>query len=238
MRAVPAPAEALVTGGGGQEPRLAERLSVACCPLALGLIALSTLVVLFSFTRSLLIPVKALVLNVLSLSATFGAMVWIFQEGHLSGLLGGVGATGYLNASMPILMFCIAFGLSMDYEVFLLSRIKEEWDRSDHSVRRQHGRGGHGPRTHRPDSYGRGRPDLDSLHCHRDFADQLHQAVRRRAWRWPSSWTPRWCAGSWSPRSCAWPVGPTGGRRDGCSLRTPSKPRFNVNGPEYELPSA
>ena len=103
-------------------------------PLALGLIALSTLVVLFAFTRSVLIPFKALVLNMLSLSATFGAMVWIFQEGHLSGLLGGVGATGYLNASMPVLMFCIAFGLSMDYEVFLLSRIKEEWDRSDHSA--------------------------------------------------------------------------------------------------------
>jgi len=60
-------------------------------------------------------------------------MVWIFQEGHLSHLLGGVGATGYLTASMLVLMFCIAFGLSMDYEVFLLSRIKEHWDLSDRS---------------------------------------------------------------------------------------------------------
>jgi RND superfamily putative drug exporter len=77
---------------------------------------------------SVVIPVKAVVLNLLSLSATFGAMVWIFQEGHLSGVLDFT-ATGGISASMPIMMFCIAFGLSMDYEVFLLSRIKEEHDR-------------------------------------------------------------------------------------------------------------
>jgi putative drug exporter of the RND superfamily len=133
VRDVPAPAAALVTGPAARNLDSLNALG-GTLPLALGLIALSTLVVLFAFTRSVLIPFKALVLNMLSLSATFGAMVWIFQEGHLSGLLGGVGATGYLNASMPVLMFCIAFGLSMDYEVFLLSRIKEEWDRSDHSV--------------------------------------------------------------------------------------------------------
>jgi RND superfamily putative drug exporter len=69
------------------------------------------------------------VLNLLSLSATFGAMVWIFQEGHLSGLLGFT-PTGMIDTTTPILMFCIAFGLSMDYEVFLLSRIKEEYDRT------------------------------------------------------------------------------------------------------------
>ena len=78
-------------------------------------------------TGSLLVPVKALVLNVLSLTATFGAMVWIFQEGHLAGLLGFT-PTGTIDVFTPILMFCIAFGLSMDYEVFLLSRIKEEYD--------------------------------------------------------------------------------------------------------------
>jgi putative drug exporter of the RND superfamily len=76
---------------------------------------------------SLLVPVKALVLNLLSLTATFGAMVWIFQEGHLSGLLDFT-PTGLLDSTSPILMFCIAFGLSMDYEIFLLSRIKEEHD--------------------------------------------------------------------------------------------------------------
>ncbi len=133
MRRLPAPAGALSTGPAARNVDSLNALG-GVLPLALALIAISTLVVLFAFTRSVLIPVKALVLNVLSLSATFGAMVWVFQDGHLSGLLGGVGATGYINASMPVLMFCIAFGLSMDYEVFLLSRIKEEWDRSDRSV--------------------------------------------------------------------------------------------------------
>jgi putative drug exporter of the RND superfamily len=99
-------------------------------PLALGLIALATFVVLFLFTGSVIVPLKALVLNTLSLTATFGAMVWVFQEGHLSGLLGFT-ATGYLVANMVILMFCLAFGMSMDYEVFLLSRIREEWVNSD-----------------------------------------------------------------------------------------------------------
>jgi RND superfamily putative drug exporter len=79
-------------------------------------------------TGSVLVPLKAIVLNLLSLTATFGAMVWIFQDGNLSSLLDFT-ATGTLDTSMPILMFCIAFGLSMDYEVFLLSRIKEEYDR-------------------------------------------------------------------------------------------------------------
>jgi putative drug exporter of the RND superfamily len=63
------------------------------------------------------------VLNVLSLTATFGALVWVFQNGHLGGL--GTTATGTLVANVPVLMFCIAFGLSMDYEVFVLSRIRE-----------------------------------------------------------------------------------------------------------------
>jgi RND superfamily putative drug exporter len=98
-------------------------------PLALGLIALATFVVLFLFTGSVVVPLKALVLNLLSLSATFGAMVWVFQDGHLSGVLGFT-STGYLVANMVILMFCLAFGMSMDYEVFLLSRIREEWARS------------------------------------------------------------------------------------------------------------
>src|SRR5437764_7165618 len=79
-------------------------------------------------------PLKALVLNLLSLTATFGAMVWIFQDGHLSGLLSFT-PTGTLDTSTPILMFCIAFGLSMDYEVFLLSRIKEEHDRTHDNIR-------------------------------------------------------------------------------------------------------
>ena len=84
--------------------------------------------VLFLLTGSVMIPLKALVLNVLSLSAAFGAMVWVFQNGHLGGL--GTTATGILVANIPVLLFCIAFGLSMDYEVFLVSRIREFWLRS------------------------------------------------------------------------------------------------------------
>ena len=88
-------------------------------PLALAIIATTTFILLFLMFGSVVVPAKALVLNVLSLTATFGAMVWIFQEGHLSGLLGFT-PTGTIDAGTPILMFCIAFGLSMDYEVFLL----------------------------------------------------------------------------------------------------------------------
>ncbi|HZZ97855.1 MAG TPA: MMPL family transporter, partial [Jatrophihabitantaceae bacterium] len=96
-------------------------------PWALILIALATFMVLFLFTGSVILPLKALVLNTLSLSATFGAMVWIFQEGHFGSLFNDLTTTGYLVPTMPPLMFCLAFGLSMDYEVFLLSRIREEW---------------------------------------------------------------------------------------------------------------
>jgi len=92
-------------------------------------IAVATFVLLFAMFGSILVPVKALVLNTLSLTATFGAMVWIFQQGNGAGLLDFT-ATGLTDTTTPILMFCIAFGLSMDYEVFLLSRIKEEYDRT------------------------------------------------------------------------------------------------------------
>jgi RND superfamily putative drug exporter len=96
-------------------------------PLALGIIAVITLLVLFMMTGSVVVPFKAIVLNLLSLTATFGALVWIFQDGNLSGALNFT-ATGRVDVFQPILMFCVAFGLSMDYEVFLLSRIKEEYD--------------------------------------------------------------------------------------------------------------
>ncbi len=98
-------------------------------PVAGAIIALITFVALFMMTGSAVLPLKALVLNLLSLTAAYGAMVWVFQEGHLSGFLGFT-PTGTIDTSMPVLLFCIAFGLSMDYEVFLLSRIKEEHDRS------------------------------------------------------------------------------------------------------------
>ena len=91
----------------------------------LGLIAVITFVLLFLLTGSVVLPLKALVLNVLSLTAAFGALVWIFQDGHLGAF--GTTPTGTLVANMPVLLFCIAFGLSMDYEVFLVARIREYW---------------------------------------------------------------------------------------------------------------
>jgi RND superfamily putative drug exporter len=99
----------------------------ATLPYALLLIVVAVSVLLFLMTGSVLMPIKAIVLNILSLSATFGALVWIFQDGHLQNLL-GFQSTGSIDATQPILIFAIAFGLSMDYEVFLLSRIKERYD--------------------------------------------------------------------------------------------------------------
>ena len=126
VRAVDSPAPMLVTGASAALVDVNDSL-VGRLPLALGMIALVTMVLLFLMFGSVVIPVKAIVLNLLSLSAMFGAMVWIFQDGHFSGVLDFT-PTGGLAAAMPILMFCVAFGLSMDYEVFLLSRIKEEHD--------------------------------------------------------------------------------------------------------------
>jgi RND superfamily putative drug exporter len=100
---------------------------LAAIPHALLVIVLVMLVLLFLLTGSVLLPLKAIVLNTLSLSATFGALVWIFQEGHFAQAL-GFQATGSLDATQPVLIFAIAFGLSMDYEVFLLSRIREQYD--------------------------------------------------------------------------------------------------------------
>ena len=94
-------------------------------PVVLGVIAVITFALLFLLTGSVVLPLKALVLNVLSLTAAFGALVWIFQDGHLGAL--GTTSTGTLVANLPVLLFCIAFGLSMDYEVFLVSRIREFW---------------------------------------------------------------------------------------------------------------
>jgi putative drug exporter of the RND superfamily len=94
-------------------------------PLVLGIMAAITFVLLFLLTGSVVLPLKALVCNVLSLTAAFGALVWIFQDGHLGAL--GTTPSGTLVANMPLLLFCIAFGLSMDYEVFLISRIREYW---------------------------------------------------------------------------------------------------------------
>ena len=128
IRATDAPFAVQVTGQSAQLVDTKAAL-FAKLPLAAAIIALVTFLVLFIQFGSVVIPIKAIILNLLSLSATFGAMVWVFQEGNLSGPLDFT-ATGTLDATTPILMFCVAFGLSMDYEVFLLSRIKEEYDRT------------------------------------------------------------------------------------------------------------
>ncbi|MFP5255327.1 MAG: MMPL family transporter [Acidimicrobiia bacterium] len=133
IRGTDAPFEVAVTGQSAQLVDSTESL-MDKLPIALAMIGGITVVLLFLMFGSVVIPIKALVLNVLSLSATFGAMVWIFQDGNLSEVLGFT-ATGTIAVTTPILMFCIAFGLSMDYEVFLLSRIKEEYDRTGDNER-------------------------------------------------------------------------------------------------------
>ncbi|HET6751137.1 MAG TPA: MMPL family transporter [Actinomycetes bacterium] len=126
IRSLPAPFAVQVTGDAAAladyQATIRERL-----PLAAALVVLATFVLLFLFTGSVVVPAKAIVMNVLSLGASFGALVWVFQDGNLAWLLGAE-TTGFLDPTVPVLAFAIAFGLSMDYEVFLLSRIKEAWD--------------------------------------------------------------------------------------------------------------
>lgn len=128
VRDLPAPDGVLVGGYPGEttdfRATLLDRL-----PLAAGLVLGATYLILFLMTGSVLLPLKATVLNLLSLAVMFGCLVWVFQDGNLSGVLGFT-PTGSIEPSIPVLMFCVAYGLSMDYEVFLLSRIKEEHDRT------------------------------------------------------------------------------------------------------------
>ncbi|MEU9176438.1 MMPL family transporter [Streptomyces sp. NPDC048550] len=131
VRGVDAPFDTSVTGQAAvlvdAQKAIAQKL-----PAALALVVLATLLLVFLLTGSVLIPVQAVLLNALSLTAMFGAVVWVFQEGNLSGLLSFT-STGDIETTLPVLMFCIAFGLSMDYGVFLISRIKEEYERTgDH----------------------------------------------------------------------------------------------------------
>ncbi|GAA1112463.1 MMPL family transporter [Kribbella jejuensis] len=130
VRAVPAPSGTSVQVGG-ETAAVIDLLHVLKerAPYMAGFIVIVTFVLLFVAFGSFVLPLKALLMNVLSLSAAFGAMVWIFQEGHLSGVLGFTPA-GFLDATNPVLLFAVLFGLSMDYEVFLLSRIREEYDRT------------------------------------------------------------------------------------------------------------
>jgi uncharacterized membrane protein YdfJ with MMPL/SSD domain len=126
VRSEPAPYPVLVGGSTAefidQQSALADRL-----PLALAWLAVTTLLILFLMTGSVVLPVKTLIMNVLTVSAAFGVLVLVFQDGRLEGLLDYT-SQGALESSQPILLFAIAFGLSTDYGVFLLTRIKEARD--------------------------------------------------------------------------------------------------------------
>ena len=128
IRDVPAPegAEVLVGGQSAVLTDLLESLGALLPWMALMVVA-TTFVLLFLAFGSIVLPIKALVMNVLSIGASFGALVWIFQDGHLSGFLDFT-PTGFVEATQPILVLAIIFGLSMDYEVFLMSRIREQYD--------------------------------------------------------------------------------------------------------------
>jgi RND superfamily putative drug exporter len=118
----------LVGGGAADVDDVVSRVSSDFPRTAL-FIVISTYLVLFMLLRSVLLPLKALVMNTLSIVASFGALVWIFQDGNLSAIL-GFQPLGFVETTQPVILFCVLFGLSMDYEVFLLSRMKEVWDRT------------------------------------------------------------------------------------------------------------
>lgn len=130
IRAIPGPDghEVLVGGLTANTVDLLDSLRAHLPWMAL-IMAAVMLVLLFLAFGSLVLPVKAIAMNVLSISASFGVITWIFADGHLEGLL-DFASTGYLDATQPIFMLAILFGLSMDYEVFLLSRVREQWDRT------------------------------------------------------------------------------------------------------------
>ena len=125
IRAVKAPAGTLV-GGVAADYTDSQDGIAHTLPWALGWIALSVLILIFIFTGSIILPIKAVLLNFLSLAATMGALTWVFIDGHMQWLVGSFTLTGTLDTSIVILISVVVFGLSMDYELFLLSRIREE----------------------------------------------------------------------------------------------------------------
>ncbi len=126
--AAPAGITVLVGGGAADVADVVDRVA-ADFPRTALFIIVTTYLVLFVLLRSVVLPAKALLMNTLSLTASFGALVWIFQDGNLSAVL-GFQPLGFVETTLPVILFCVLFGLSMDYEVFLLSRMKEVWDRT------------------------------------------------------------------------------------------------------------
>jgi len=125
--------EVLVDGGAGEVLDVVTKM-YSEFPRAVLLIVLTTYLVLFLLFRSLVLPLKAIAMNTLSILASYGALVWVFQEGNLANLLGFT-PLGFVEASLPIVMFCMLFGVSMDYEVFLLTRVKEAYDQTGDNTR-------------------------------------------------------------------------------------------------------
>jgi RND superfamily putative drug exporter len=125
LRKIPAPPGTLI-GGAAADYTDSQDAIANTLPWTLGWIAISVLILLFVFTGSIILPIKAVLLNVMSLTATMGVLTWVFVDGHLQWLVGSFTITGSLDTSIGILIAVVVFGLSMDYELFLLSRIREE----------------------------------------------------------------------------------------------------------------
>ena len=124
----PAGLNALIGGGAAEIVDVVDTISGEF-PRTAAVVILATLLILAVLLRSIVLPIKAVVMNVLSILASFGALVWIFQDGNLSALL-GFAPLGFVETTIPVILFCVLFGLSMDYEVFLLTRMREIYDRT------------------------------------------------------------------------------------------------------------
>ena len=124
----PAGLNALIGGGAAEIVDVVDTISGEF-PRTAAVVILATLIILAVLLRSIVLPIKAVIMNVLSILASFGALVWIFQEGNLSALL-GFAPLGFVETTIPVILFCVLFGLSMDYEVFLLTRMREIYDRT------------------------------------------------------------------------------------------------------------
>ncbi|WP_101897476.1 MMPL family transporter [Embleya scabrispora] len=134
LRTLPAPQPHLVAGKAAELTDTKHALRDAL-PYGAAIMLLGTLVMLFLFTRSVLVPIKAVVMGLLSMTASLGAIVYVFQDGHLRSLVGHFTTDGTLETTMPLLTLAVAFGISVDYEVFLLARIKEEFVRTGDNTR-------------------------------------------------------------------------------------------------------
>ena len=127
IRALPSP-DGMLVGGVAADYADTQGAIADTLPIVFGWVVLIVLLLLFAFTGSLILPIKAILLNFLSLAATIGVLWWVFGEGNLQSVVGDFIVTGIIDTNMMVLVAIVAFGLSMDYEVFLLSRIKEEHD--------------------------------------------------------------------------------------------------------------